>query len=41
MAKKEYREGSIKRGMPPKGYFEVDNQEGVIKIRKNSPCRKK
>jgi hypothetical protein len=23
MAKKEYREGSIKGGMPPKGYFEA------------------
>jgi hypothetical protein len=23
MAKKEYREGSFKGGMPPKGYFEV------------------
>jgi hypothetical protein len=23
MARKEYREGSFKRGMPPKGYFDV------------------
>jgi hypothetical protein len=34
MAKKEYIEGSIKGGMPPKGYSRFDDQEGVIKNRK-------
>jgi hypothetical protein len=35
MAKKEYREGSIKGGMPLKGYISrLDDQEGVRKNRK-------
>jgi hypothetical protein len=28
MAEKEYMEGSFKRGMPPKGYFDVRRLEG-------------
>jgi hypothetical protein len=28
MAEKEYMEGSFKRGMPPKGYFEVKRSRG-------------
>jgi hypothetical protein len=31
MAKKEYREGSIKGGMPLKDISRFDDQEGVIK----------
>jgi hypothetical protein len=28
MAGNEYREGSFKEGMPPKGYFDVRRSEG-------------